>query len=318
MYDRGIVGCAHFTPMHFRRLLRQIINSIRAEQKQSTWEAASRNNSFLEVSTSQGKYRITTADKVISQSLYFNGSFELNFMQNTVALLREIGRCSAKGTGTILDVGGNIGITSIGMLHTGEFARAVAIEPEPNNFALLQYNVALNSFEQQILCLPFAAADQAGEVLFELSTSNFGDHRVKVASVNVHQLGFSELYQESNRKVTHVPAKTLDSMISELPQNWIEDLSLIWMDIQGYEGYAFQGASVLLSRNLPAVIEVWPYGLLRAGTKLEEFCAFVSENWSNFWVWRRSKFVNYPIQYFPLFLSELGCDTDHDNVILCP
>jgi len=270
----------------------------------------------LEVSTPQGKYRISAADKVISQSLYFTGGFELDFMRNTVALLRELGQCPPKGTGTILDIGGNIGITSIGMLHTGEFARAVSIEPEPNNFALLQYNVALNGFEDRILCLPFAVSDRPGEVLFELSTDNFGDHRVKVESVSSQQLGISELYQESKRKVTRVPAKTLDSIMEDLPQDWVEDLAVIWMDIQGYEGHVFRGASALLARGLPTVTEVWPYGLLRAGTELPEFCSMISQNWHDFWVWRRSKFVKYPIQHFPLFLSELGCDIDHDNIIL--
>ncbi|NJK59710.1 MAG: FkbM family methyltransferase [Oscillatoriales cyanobacterium SM2_1_8] len=242
--------------MNLRRLLRQIANTIRTEQKLSAWERASHNGAFLEIATPQGKFRITAADSVISRSLYFAGNFELDFMQNAVSLLREMGKCPGKGMGTILDIGGNIGITSIGMLHTGEFARAIAIEPEPQNFSLLQYNIALNGFGDRVVCFPVAAAEQAGEVLFELSTSNFGDHRIRANALPPEELDLPDLYQESQRKTTRIPAQKLDDLVENLPQNWSEDLSLIWMDIQGYEGYALKGATNLLSRGLPAVMEV--------------------------------------------------------------
>ncbi|MFQ3679217.1 MAG: FkbM family methyltransferase [Pseudanabaenaceae cyanobacterium] len=304
--------------MKLRRLLRQIINTIRAEQKRAIWETASRNGDFLEVSTAQGKFRITAADGVISQSLYFAGNFELEFMQNAVALLREMGKCPEKGTGTILDIGGNIGVTSIGMLHTGEFARAVVVEPEPQNFALLQYNLALNGLVDKAICFPVAAADRNTELLFELSANNFGDHRIKSTAVSPEQLGLPDLYQESQRQITQVPARKLDDLLEDLPPDWCQDLSLLWMDIQGYEGYALKGATHLLSRGLPAVMEVWPYGLLRAGMNLEEFCSIVAQHWSSFWVWRRSRFVEYSMQKFPELLAEIGCGVDYENVVFSP
>ena len=65
--------------------------------------------------------------------------------------------------------------------------------------------------------------------------------------------------------------------------------ALIWIDVQGYEGFVYRGAGGTLAGGLPTVSEVWPYGILRAGMTLEEFCNIVNGIWSDYWVYRRQR-----------------------------
>ena len=39
----------------------------------------------------------------------------------------------------------------------------------------------------------------------------------------------------------------------------------MWLNVQGNEGHVLAGAERLLAGRVPVVIEVWPYGLTRAG-----------------------------------------------------
>ena len=58
------------------------------------------------------------------------------------------------------------------MLVRGEFETAIAIEPDPRNFSILQHNVKLNHLESEILCLNKAVSDRQSMLQFELSERN--------------------------------------------------------------------------------------------------------------------------------------------------
>lgn len=51
--------------------------------------------------------------------------------------------------------------------------------------------------------------------------------------------------------------KRLDSIIQDFDSN----KTLLWMDVQGYEGFVLEGGMNILSKKPPLVIEFWPYGL---------------------------------------------------------
>ena len=264
------------------------------------------------VSTKQGVFTVLAADDSICRSLYCEGQYELSIMSKTMAFLRSMQKCPQKGEGTIVDIGANIGVTSIGMLHTGELEKAIAIEPESQNFALLQRNVKQNGLEGKVICLPYAVSHQKGDTLFELSDSNFGDHRVRT---NSYVVDSTELYHESVRRVITVQADQLDNLLAELPEPVTHDIAIIWVDVQGYEGYVFMGAKKLLSKGAPVMSEIWPYGIRRAGMTQEQFCDIARSIWTNYWVLRRGKFVRYPVHTLDIFFNELGYDGDYGNII---
>lgn len=166
------------------------------------------------LTTQQGIFRVPIGvEDPISRELFLRGHFELDLITEAMELLRKLsGR--PKGKGTVIDIGANNGVISIGMLFTGQLDRAVALEPEPTNYARLCENVALNRMDDSILRLNLALSDRKTSLTFELSESNYGDHRVRAASASS---GTREIFNEGKRPIITVPADTFDSLITELP-----------------------------------------------------------------------------------------------------
>jgi FkbM family methyltransferase len=164
--------------------------------------------------------------------------------------------------GVFLDIGANIGTASLAAIQRYNFATAVAIEPEPTNFELLQLNIRSNRLTDRIHAIQAAVSDKLGQVTLERSLDNFGDHRIRVPGVTPSNRG--NLFAEDTRSTICVPSITLDALIEDNTIQ-LENLSLVWIDAQGHEGQILRGASALLRTQVPIVIEFWPYGLERAG-----------------------------------------------------
>jgi FkbM family methyltransferase len=229
-----------------------------------------------------------------------------------MSFLRRIEKCPPKGQGTVLDIGANNGVISIGMLVADEINRAIAIEPDPRNFSLLQRNIELNHLEEKVVCLNYAVSDTKSELDFELSEDNYGDHRIRRGAPDSRA---RELFAESRRRVIEVQADRLDSLIDNLPSLSKEEISVIWIDVQGYEGFVFLGATDVLSQDIPVVAEIWPYGIQRAGMSQETFCEIAGEIWSSYWVMDGEGILEYSVEELDWLFKELGYDGDFTNVI---
>ncbi len=297
-----------------RSFVAGLLRSCRYKLRKSRWSLLAKTRRTVTIPTRQGLLTVACADQVIGSRLYCDREFELDLMLRAFAHLRQTGKMPPKGKGTILDIGANMGVISVGMLYLGELERGIAIEPDPTNFALLEKNIAQNGFAGRMVCLQGAASDQAGEVPFEMSESNYGDHRVRIRAGESDNSG-ADLYGEDKRQVVCVRAARLDDLLSQVYEDWTDEIKLIWIDTQGHEGHVFRGGENLFARGIPVVAEIWPYGLERAGTSPEDFCRVAARFWSHYWVWRRAKFVRYPIETLDIFMDELGTVGDHDNVI---
>ncbi len=277
------------------------------------WNVLRKFLSYYVVKTRQGTFKILTSDYAIGRSLVVKGQFEYDFSQKVFEFLKE--NKFVKDDNVLLyDIGANIGIISVGLLRAKKVRYAIAIEPEPSNFQLLSENVKLNNIQESVLCLNYALGAQDGILKMELSEDNPGDHRVKGAN----ELVKDEIYGESKRRMVEVKAMQLDKLINE-PEvaNRAKQGrdALVWIDVQGYEGYVFKGARTLLSSGIPVVSEIWPYGILRAGMKLDEFTNIISSIWTDFWVLRGDRFIRYPVSVFDRYIDELGVGCDFGNVI---
>lgn len=191
--------------------------------------------------------------------------------------------------------------------------RAIAVEPEPGNFDLLVRNVAANRLEDRIITINRAVSEAAGQLEFELSRTNSGDHRVRRLSPDRQAW---DRNQESGRRTITVSAERLDDLLDGLPRAAVDDIALLWIDIQGYEGFALRGADRYLARGLPAVTEIWPYGMNRTGMTPAEFAEITRRHWRHFWVRRHGRFVRYPLEVLETFFDELGPDGRGDNILL--
>ncbi len=229
------------------------------------------------VSTVNGLLTVDSKDWLVGKYLYVRREHESSEMHKAVNLLREGGFLARPEM--LLNVGANLGMTCIGAIKLGYFQRAVAFEPEPNNFRLLCLNVRQNGLEARIACVQAALSSEDGYAELELSQDNSGDHRLRCGTSP------GVLHEERRQTVT-VQRKALDSLAGDarLHGDLYGEVDLVWMDIQGHEGHFFQGARRFFSRNVPVVSEFWPYGMARAGTSPASYCATVASAFTHFYV----------------------------------
>lgn len=212
-------------------------------------------------------------DSGVGRWLFVYREFERQLMLRVMRILEERGYRDPS-RGVILDVGANLGVIGLALLHHGFFERAVFVEPEPDNLRLLRENVRRMGMREKCKVIPCAVAAKDGELSLEIARGNLGDHRIrKVEKAGAPTRG---LYGEARRQTIRIPARTLDKLIEEDLEEWSEQIGLVWIDIQGHEGGLLEGAGKSLPRlRVPVVMEFWPYGLERAGVAPARFAALV-------------------------------------------
>jgi len=276
------------------------------------WNLYSRSHDTITFSTIQGRFTVSCKDKEIGRKLFGYRQFEGNLIKKTFSHLQSLGKIPPNGRGTIVDIGANIGIIGIGAAYMGLVKNIVAIEPDPNNFALLKRNIQQNDLDARSVCLPYAVAEQNGELQFELSRDNFGDHRLRSANLVALE---KELYDESARQLITVHSRRLDEIINQVPVEFTNEISLVWVDVQGYEGYVFRSGKTFFERGIPVMVEIWPYGVRRAGMQDGQFCEIVGNLWKDYWRLVDGGFKRFSIESFPDFYADLGYG-QFENVIL--
>src|SRR5919202_4391292 len=161
------------------------------------------------VDTYNGRLTFDSRDLLIGKYLYINRAYERKYIEGALGLLEREGYLTHDGRGTLLDIGANIGMICVALLKHGWFERALAFEPAPGNFRLLEQNVAQNGFRDRIRTLPYALSSAPGELELELSDYNSGDNRLRSGERG------SGAYRENERRVIRVPVRTLDDAVRD-------------------------------------------------------------------------------------------------------
>ncbi len=181
---------------------------------------------------------VSTDDKVIGREVFLHGEFDFAKLRAALAILRREGHPAPTH---LIDVGANIGTITIPALKRGLIQTATAIEPHPQNLRLLRANIALNGLEDRVTVLAQAVGNRSGvTLLLHESATNSGNHSIGAAGIPVSS------------------SKLDDLDLPSVP-------SLLWMDIEGYEGHALVGAERLLGTGTPAVCEFNPAYLEQSG-----------------------------------------------------
>jgi FkbM family methyltransferase len=169
---------------------------------------------------------------------------DFRHLERAVGFLEEHGLSPAGST--LVDVGANIGTTTVRAIRRHGFARAVALEPEPGNFRVLRLNVVANEIDSRVTALQVAGSDHVGDVELALSRRSSGEH----ALARLRPDG------DAARTLT-VPAVTLDDLVD---RGVIEPdaVGLLWIDAAGAEALVLAGASRLLERGVPVVAALRP------------------------------------------------------------
>jgi len=258
-------------------------------------------NELVISNTDEGIHYVTNTSDVVIGSWTFKErkSFDGQHLLNTLSLINN-------DKSVLLDVGANIGTIGILGVSKGFFKRCIAFEPDPNNFKLLQANVTLNGLVDKFELRNEALSNESKSSLnFELSESNYGDHRIQIKKDHGK-------YDEQDRTIISVKSNTLDSILV----NYNLNDCLLFMDTQGFEGHVLSGALSLIQAQVPIVTEFWPYGLKRSDG-LEMFYSVLST--ARYTSMYDLKFptqkLKFSVDTIKKIASELGEDGAHTDLV---
>jgi FkbM family methyltransferase len=120
---------------------------------------------------------------------------------------------------TFIDVGANIGGYALCVASfAGPTARVLAVEPQPDVFDRLTYNIGLNPYGT-VKAVACAIADKPGELTLFLDPRNSGESSVKIMA-------------SSQASTIRVPATTLLDLVRK---ERLERLDAIKLDVEGAE-----------------------------------------------------------------------------------
>jgi FkbM family methyltransferase len=224
--------------------MRQAPADTRASERKRFFHDARPLTPYVSVEVKELMFFVSTNDSLGRGLFARRWRQDLGHLERAVRLLKE--HSLYRPGSTFVDVGANIGTTTVGAMRWHGFARAVALEPEPHNFLTLRLNLVANDIESSVTAFQVAVSDREGEVELALSARSSGAHTLV-------QFG-----PDSRSDVTlTVPAVTLDSLVREGVIE-PETVGLVWVDAAGAEGLVFRGASALLKRAVPIVMAVRP------------------------------------------------------------
>jgi len=206
------------------------------------------------------RYLVSTSDTAVGRETYMRRGYDATVMARLIELAGDELRRPALLGHTFIDIGANIGTSTIPAMRRYGASDAVAFEPAPDTFALLQCNLVLNDLTDRVRAVQVAVSDLEGVATLELSESNWGDRRVRAEGTGEH----ADMLGESAWPTAQVRTARFDDLAADLELD-LDRVGLVWIDTQGHEGSVLAGASTVLERQLPLVVEYWPYGLRRSG-----------------------------------------------------
>ena len=169
----------------------------------------------------------------------------------------------------MIDVGANVGTTSIPRALLGDFNWVYAIEPDPLNYACLVRNIVSNGVRGLVLPDRVAIGDMNGEMTMHVRRS--GTH---------HLVTRAEHISEGERMV--VPCLTLDTWVDQMGID-LSDVGFIKSDTQGWDARVLTGAPrVLAQRHIAWQIEFSPAMLERSGTSVAEVLTLLERHFTHF------------------------------------
>lgn len=186
---------------------------------------------------------VSTSDRTIARSVFTSGDWDPLLVGTVFDALEAFGR-SYRGT-TFVEVGANFGVYSLPAVASYGFARAVAYEPDPGSFGLLQQNIERNGLGDRVMAYNAALSAAPGELTLQLGDFNAGDNRIV-------QPGAASSF--ATGATVRVPARTFDDEVAagRIP---IDEVGLVWLDVQGHEAEVLEGAGTLLGAQVPLVVE---------------------------------------------------------------
>lgn len=204
----------------------------------------------------------------------------------------------------IVDVGANIGLSTIALSQAVPRGKVIAFEPSPRNLEFLKKNIRANGINN-VEIQDFALSDEAGHLAFHTADYGAGSH-----VVSGEHLGM-------DWRNTTVLKTTLDTIFVNQDASRV---ALIKIDAEGHEPNILAGARRLLARDRPLLfIEFNAWCLNAFGGHSP--AAFARALWSSFEVLSVNEggdlvaAAGDPLSFLHVHLTQHGCV---DDLVLRP
>ncbi len=211
-------------------------------------------------------------DKYVGQRIAL-GKYE---EYETKLLLRQL-----RSNDIVVDVGANIGYYTL--LMAQKVNKVVAIEPDKENFKILNKNIKVNNLKN-VEVINAAVGNKQTKIKYYQSEENFGDGRV-----------YRTIIPRTSYSVT---SYRLDDVLKNEP-----NISLIKIDTQGWEPAVIEGAKKIIEKDKPIIfLEYWPEGYRNAGLDGRKMLNYLHKEYKNIW-----QIDNY-INVYKRVVTKVGVD----------
>lgn len=188
---------------------------------------------FVHVADFQGNFHIGVKSHLFRR-LVFEGSYE----PELAALVKKY----INPEKDAVDVGANIGFFTCLMAQRVSTNKVLSIEPTPGAWRRLQQNIEVNDIRANVIGFNGAVSSQRGVVVMCIVEDN-----EEYSSMG--KISHPSVAREATESVT-VPCETIDYLIES---NQLSP-GLIKVDVEGAEGFVFQGARETLRKHRPVII----------------------------------------------------------------
>lgn len=210
----------------------------------------------IKVKASNGTVLQLVPKDYISGQIIFNKAYEPLSLSLALELLKDTEGC-------FLDVGANIGLYSSTIAKSYPNKQIIAIEPEENNFKLLNKNVLTNAKNNRLIILNVAVGESVKLIQLECPVkNNTGTFRVVTDG------------QIENIENRYYPMLDLNTVLQELNA---DKISLMKIDIEGYEMEAFKGMDWLKEYKPEHIIIEYSDYVSRTGILAEDILNYLTE-----------------------------------------
>ena len=164
----------------------------------------------------------------------------------------------------IIDAGANFGhYALVASKFVGSAGRVIAFEPNTETFKLLQSNLPMLA-HQNVSAVQAGLSDDNGEMNLSIDNSNPGGH--SFTKDNIREAGGDEI----------TPVYSLDQYLGN--NQIAPPVSLIKIDVQGFEAKVIRGAMRTIQHDHPVVFcEVTPEAIKNSGDDFLELLEFFKD-----------------------------------------
>ena len=160
-----------------------------------------------------------------------------------------------------VDIGANIGITSVPLVKSKPGLTCFCFEPDNVNYSLLTINSVINGVAGGMTCLNVALGRTPEYIRIYKSPNNFGDHRSHAPRGGyLNESAFARSQQPVWK----------DTPVRALEAAGVKGIDVAKIDTQGADAEILAGLIPLLHRGSIVLFELSPYHLATNGTTAEE------------------------------------------------